>query len=215
MSRYVIVDFEMCHVPKGPIRQQYNYGTEIIEIGAVLLDESLDVVDEFKSFVSPQYGFINDSVRKLTNISAQDIAGAPCFKDAMELFLDWIPDDAVLVSWSENDEIQVRYEAEGKNLSNPQLESYFGNWIDCQKTFGEKMNNERCYNLTEALRITGIDYEDGEHDALIDAKNTALLFTKMEREPELKLSKYYAEQKSKHLTSNPFADLFATLEIAI
>jgi inhibitor of KinA sporulation pathway (predicted exonuclease) len=77
------------------------------------------------------------------------------------------------------------------------------------------MHNERCYNLTEALRITGIDYEEGEHDALVDAKNTALLFAKMEREQELKLSKYYTDQKNEHLTSNPFADLFAMFEIAV
>ena len=58
MSKYVVVDFEMCDVPKGAVREHYNYGTEIIEIGAVLLDDSLNIVDNFKSYVAPQYGHI-------------------------------------------------------------------------------------------------------------------------------------------------------------
>jgi inhibitor of KinA sporulation pathway (predicted exonuclease) len=48
-----VVDFEMCDVPKGVLRQRYNHGCEIIEIGAVLLDEKFNIVDSFKSYVSP------------------------------------------------------------------------------------------------------------------------------------------------------------------
>ena len=36
-----------------------------------------------------------------------------------------------------------------------------------------------------------IVYEDGAHDGLVDAYNTALLFAKMERETELILNPYY------------------------
>lgn len=215
MCKYVVVDFEMCDVPRGAVRQHYNYGTEIIEIGAVLLDESLNIVDNFKSYVAPQYGYINSRIHELTKISFQDVATAPNFKEALEEFLAWVPEDAALVSWSENDEKQIKYESECKKLNIPQLDKFFGNWLDCQRTFSEKMNTDRCYNLTEALRLTGIDYEDGEHDALVDAKNTALLFAKMEREPELQLSHYYTEKPSEHLTFNPFADLFAQLEYAV
>ena len=215
MCKYVVVDFEMCDVPRGAVRQHYNYGTEIIEIGAVLLDESLNIVDNFKSYVAPQYGYINSRIHELTKISFQDVANAPNLKEALEEFLAWVPEDAKLVSWSENDEKQIKYESEYKELSIPQLDNFFGHWLDCQRTFSEKMNTARCYNLTEALRLTGIDYEDGEHDALVDAKNTALLFAKMEREPELQLSHYYTEKSSEHLTFNPFADLFAKLELAV
>ena len=215
MCKYVVVDFEMCDVPRGAVRKHYNYGTEIIEIGAVLLDESLNIVENFKSYVAPQYGYINSRIHELTKISFQDVANAPSFKEALEEFLAWVPEDATLVSWSESDECQVKYESECKNLNIPQLDKFFGHWLDCQRTFGEKMNTARCYNLTEALRLTGIDYEDGEHDALVDARNTALLFAKMEREPELQLSHYYTEKPSEHLTFNPFADLFAKLEFAV
>lgn len=215
MSKFVVVDFEMCDVPRGAVRERYNQGKEIIEIGAVLLDEALEVIDDFKSFVSPEYGYINDRIHRLTNISVEDVAQAPCFRDAFEMFLSWIPEDAVPVSWSENDLYQVRYESRCKNVSIPALDALLDSWLDCQKTFAEKMKSKRCYNLTEALRLSGIDYEDGEHDALVDARNTAMLFVKMKREPELQLSRYYTQQSEEPLTSKPFADLFAKFSFAV
>ena len=47
------------------------------------------------------------------------------------------------------------------------------------------------YFATDALKITGIDGEIGAHDALVDAYNTALIFAKINLEPDLETSKYY------------------------
>lgn len=87
--------------------------------------------------------------------------------------------------------MQIRHEIEAKGIDIDGLDSLLENWIDCQKTFAEKMNNQRCYKLLEALVAADIIYEDGAHDGLVDAYNTALLFAKMEREPELVLNPYY------------------------
>lgn len=65
------------------------------------------------------------------------------------------------------------------------------------------MNAQKKYKLSEALIIADIDYDEGEHDALVDAKNTAQLFVKMEREPVLVLNPYYSNQKEEK-TYNPF-----------
>ena len=43
MSSYVVVDLEMCRVPKGMIREMFGSGNELIQIGAVLLDDSLEM----------------------------------------------------------------------------------------------------------------------------------------------------------------------------
>ncbi len=37
MSKYVMIDLEICNVPRGT--KGYGYKNEIIEIGAVLMDE--------------------------------------------------------------------------------------------------------------------------------------------------------------------------------
>ena len=55
------------------------------------------------------------------------------------------------------------------------------------------MGSKDAYNLTEALNIADISYEDGAHDGLVDARNTARLYAKMQREEELTLNRYYME----------------------
>lgn len=214
MSKYVIVDLEMCNVPKGIKRDAYNWRNELIQIGAVLVDESLNITDEFMTLVSPEFGVVDNFIEKLTGISRKDVQGAPKFKEALEMFVNWVPSDAILVSWSENDENQIRKEIEAKNILVEGLNDYIDTWVDCQKTFGEKMNAQKNYKLSEALIIADIDYDDGEHDALVDAKNTAQLFVKMEREPVLVLNPYYSNQKEEE-TYNPFAALLANYGAAV
>lgn len=214
MSKYVIVDLEMCNVPKGIEREAYNWRNELIQIGAVVVDESLNITDEFMTLVSPEFGVIDNFIEKLTGISRKAVQGAPKVKEALELFVNWLPSDAVLVSWSENDESQIRKEIEAKNIFIEGLDDYLDTWVDCQKTFGEKMNAQKNYKLSGALIIADIDYDEGEHDALVDAKNTAQLFVKMEREPVLVLNPYYSNQKEEE-TYNPFAALLANYSVAV
>ena len=190
MSKYVIVDLEMCKVPKGK-REQFSSAREIIEIGAVQLDDTYEIADSFKTYVSPEYGEVDQYIQNLTGITKEDIIDAPSTKDALEMFVNWLPEDGILVSWSDNDERQIRKELEFKQLDVHRLEKYLDNWEDCQKTFGEKMNSPKTYRLSEALIIADIDYDENIHDGLVDAENTAMLFAKMKREPKLKLISCY------------------------
>ena len=191
MSKYVIVDLEMCKVPKAVRSSKYHWSSETIQIGAVLVDDNLEIIDEFNTFVRPEYGWIDDYIRRLTGISSYNVKGACGMKEALERFVDWIPEDAICVSWSNNDEKQIRHEMESKNIENSRLDILLEQWQDCQKTFAEKMNTQRQYRLSEALVAADIMYDENTHDGLVDAKNTALLFIKMVKEPVLALNEYY------------------------
>lgn len=202
MSKYVIVDLEMCRVPKGLKREKFGNACELIEIGAVLLNDTYEIIDRFKTYVSPEYGEVDQYIQKLTGITKADTFGAPSTQEALESFVNWLPEDATLVSWSNNDEKQIRKEVELKNLEIPELGKYLDNWEDCQKTFSEKMNSLKKYRLSEALIIADIDYDENIHDGLVDAENTAMLFAKMKREPKLKLiSCYITEDDSAWYTT--------------
>lgn len=190
MSKYVIVDLEMCHVPKGIMRDAFGAASELIEIGAVLVGEDYKIEDTFMTYVRPEFGSVDTFIEELTGISQKDVENAPSTKDALAAFCGWLPDDAVLMSWSYTDEDQLIDEIDGKDLDFPRLEDAFDEWVDCQEMFAEKMNTDRSYKLSEALNLTAIPYDEGEHDALVDAKNTALLFIKMQTESELGLSPY-------------------------
>lgn len=199
----------MSHVEKEVRNELYNFGTELIEIGAVILDDKHNIEDKFLSYVKPQYSQIDEFIHNLTHISNENTDGAPVFEDALKMFLDWLPENAILVSWSDCDKHQFVGEMKAKGILNTKMEGFFETWVDCQKLFSEKMDSPKVYNLTEALNIMGIDYEDGAHDALVDAYNTALLFAKMQTDKDFKPVKYYATEEESDSESgyNPFFDL--------
>lgn len=214
MSGYVVVDLEMCKVPQA-MRSRYPWGQETIQIGAVLLNEQLEITGQFDTFVYPQFGSIDAEIKKLTGIEKKDVKNAPDMKTALEQFVAWVPRDAAVVSWSDNDEKQIRHEAEAKQIEIQGLDAILENWIDCQKIFSEKMQTEKCYKLSDALIATDICYSEREHDGLMDAYNTALLFAKMKKEQKLQLNAYYRtarEEEEEHLKVE-LGDLFAGLHI--
>ncbi len=191
MSKYVIFDLEMCRVAKHKRTYLFPYASELIQIGAVLMDETYTVVDRFQTYVKPQLGALDPFITNLTGIKPEHLKGAPSTEEALERFANWIPDDAFLVEWSDSDRSQLYHELDGKGICNERLEDFLYDVIDCQEAFGEKMNTDRQYMLSEALIIAAIDdYSDGAHDALVDAINTAKLFKKIEVEEEFTLSPY-------------------------
>lgn len=215
MCNFAVVDLEMCRVPRSARNDRFRWANETIQIGAVLLNESLEVVDEFVTYVSPEYGFIDTYINKLTGIGRNDVSNAPSMEAALKAFMNWMPMGTKVVSWSNNDELQIRHEIESKGIEISGLDDILENWIDCQKTFADKMHNQRCYRLSEALVAADINYEEGAHDGLVDAYNTALLFAKMEREEELKLNTYYSRVMAVEPENTGFslANLFAGLEL--
>lgn len=177
---YIVVDFEM-----NPIAAQYKEErqisrSEIIEIGAVVLDESFLVLGEFKTLVKPQF---NDQIEKryetLTGISTQMVCGAPTFATAYEMFVKWCESygsEYEVYAWSDSDYHQLVSEMKLKNYTKEEMMHPLKNWFNFQKEYTEKLGLERIMSLEKALDYAGIAFEGHMHDALCDAKNTAELF---------------------------------------
>ena len=52
---YVVIDLEMCKVPKMYRNKMYKYATEIIEIGTVLLNEDFRQIATLRQYVHPEF----------------------------------------------------------------------------------------------------------------------------------------------------------------
>ncbi|MCR5735504.1 MAG: exonuclease domain-containing protein [Lachnospiraceae bacterium] len=197
---YLIIDLEMCRVPKGARTQIYPWANETIQIGAVLMNSDHQVVGKKSIFVSPQLGCISQNIEKLTGISRAQVNDAPNMEAALNELTAWIPQEEVtVVAWSDNDKNQIEHELRGKNIHNDRMEELLDNWTDCQKTFGQKAGYDRPCKLSEALIAAGIMAEGREHDGLDDAYNTALLFAKMETEPKLKLDPIFENARKEEV----------------
>ncbi len=215
--KYAVIDLEMAMVPKGYRKYGFKYRQETIQIGAVLLDENYEIIDEFNTYVKPEYGVIDSFIENLTGISPKDVAAAPYFEEALEAFLDWLPaDDVRCVSWSNSDHKQIIHETFEKGIEDDRLEIIFANWIDCQKTFGQKMDRKKAYSLEEALFISNIAPEGRAHNGLVDAANTANLFTKLETQPDYRFNELYETARKEDVDHLSFCmgDLFAGIVLA-
>lgn len=187
--KYMVIDFEM-----NPLGGEYEAekeicGDEIIQIGAVALDEKYMEISSFTTLIKPQLNSrIERRIEKLTGIKTEMVDTAPCFREALETFFLWcdsIQDNLQVIQWSDSDREQFYKELLLKkiNLTKHQ-EEMISCWYDFQKEYGEKLGLERLVSLKDALMYAGIDAEGRQYDALFDARNTAVLF-KTVRIPDL------------------------------
>ncbi len=183
---YIIVDFEMNPVASEYKEERKICRLEIIEIGAVIMDESFMVQGEFKTLVKPQY---NDIIYKryetMTGISTQMVCGAPVFAVAYEMFATWCEsygNEYEVYAWSDSDYKQLTAELRLKQCAKADKLRLLEKWYDFQKEYKEKLGLERIMSLEKALNYAGIEFEGRMHDALCDARNTAELFALVRNE---------------------------------
>ena len=75
MEQYLVIDLEFCRTDRylGKLNKYY-VPHEVIQIGAVILNEDNEVVDRFRSFVHPMYGKLDAKVSELTGITEEDLS---------------------------------------------------------------------------------------------------------------------------------------------
>lgn len=178
--KHIVVDLEMNNIPyKSDARAICTM--ETIEIGAVMLDDNLQEISSFRTYVKPQYNDrIIPKISKLTGITDEMVMNAPKFNEAFKMFTNWCMgtgDDITIYAWSDSDYIQISKEIELKGYEMSESERHIvgAEWTDFQNEFDCHLGFERQVSLKMALDMAGIDFSGREHDALDDARNTAEL----------------------------------------
>ncbi len=174
---YIFIDFEMNQLDATTRRQLRDaLKHEIIEIGAVKVDDKGNEIDSYKAYVKPTLTPINDHITKLTGITNEMVEDAPTFADALDKFIPWCEDADVVYAWSENDLNQLNKECKFKKYSHPDFAVLTGKWKDFQKEYGTMIGTKKRIALENAVFYLGNDFEGTQHDALWDARNTATIF---------------------------------------
>lgn len=212
---YVVIDEEFCKVAKGARTSEFSCGHEIIQIGAVLLDDAFNVTSSFDEYVNPEYGYVDAFISRLTGINQYMVSKADRLEAVLDRFLNWIPEDSVMVSWSMSDRMQLQKETVAKKIWRERLSMLFDGWIDSQAIFTEKANVSRKYNLQEALNISGVAMDGNEHNGLDDARNTAALFGMMMQPEFVTCSSYIKADSEQEELSFSLGSLFAGLGFVV
>lgn len=215
---YLVIDLEMCKVPKHYRSKKYKYANEIIQVGAVLLDEEYEVIGKINQYVHPEYGVIDHFISNLTGIQNSQVKHAPCLKDVLIHMVNWLGEREYKVyAWSDSDYSQLQHEIVSKEIVDEKIENFMKaeRWIDYQEEFGMRFEFSRAISLEEALMYCDIDVDGRLHDGLDDAANTAKLIKTLELNPDFILSQYDIDYKTDpEPLSFSMGNLFAGLNLS-
>lgn len=147
--------------------------SEIIQIGAVKLNERLETIGEFNSIIRPViYKRINPYVKKKTNINSSKVAKGKPFNKAIESFNAWLGEDSVLCSWGQDDILGLRDNCQFFGFNSLSFDKY----INIQKIYMNHGSLSKQPSLESAVEGLEIEITSPFHDALSDAYYTAEIF---------------------------------------
>jgi 3'-5' exoribonuclease 1 len=170
---YIILDLEAtCWESKNQ-----NQKSEIIEIGAVKINEHKIIIDTFSRFVKPSlHPELSEFCKGLTTIKQSQVDRANLFPVVLKEFQEWIDltSNYVLCSWGFYDRQQFKQDCELHQLS--------GDWIhphiSLKHQHAEITNQRKPMGMSGALRAEDIPLIGTHHRGIDDAKNIANIFLK-------------------------------------
>lgn len=180
MKKFVCVDLEMSKLNPSERRLVPSLRYEIIQIGAVLLDENYNVISEFSSYVKPHFSFVNSEIKNLTGISNATLKNAPDFAYVIDKYNDWIGENEVTsFCWSKTDYIQLWNEINAKVRQRKDLFESIKNFVDLQEIFDKQIGSKIAISVESALKFLNLDFQGQVHQANYDAYNTARILHKI------------------------------------
>lgn len=183
---YVILDLEW----NGTFsRRRKKYINEIIDIGAVKLDESLNVIDSYSMLITPQIGKkLNKYVQELTHISIDELESAQhTFTHALSRFNEFA-ENSVILTWGTTDILTLMSNCEYfLHDERPEFLKYYMDLQDyCQKSLSMS-NPGRQLGLMAVAQILEIDFKEEEmHRALADSELSARCFVRLFDDEQVK-----------------------------
>lgn len=170
---YIILDLEAtCWRQKG---QNQN---EIIEIGALAVDDNRQILGEYCSFVKPYMNpKLSDFCTELTTIEQHDVDGADTFPEVLDDFLDWIEsfhEGYWLCSWGKYDKSQFHKDCKLHGLDRFWLDQH----ISLKHQYADIHSLRRPIGMKGALKRDGIPLTGTHHRGIDDARNIAQIFIK-------------------------------------
>ncbi len=154
---------------------------EVIEIGAVKVNDYNEVVSIFSKFIKPTVNpILSDFCKRLTSISQDDVDKTKTFPFIIQDFMDWIgiDEDFVLISWGKYDKQQLIQDCGLHKVEADWLEHHF-NLKPAYRALKDLKDEP---GLKKAVKLEGFEFTGIHHRAISDAENTAKIFIKYFKE---------------------------------
>lgn len=206
---YIIFDLEwnQCGSESEILTEPVCLPGEIIEIGAVKLDDAFRKTDELRLLIRPQYyPKLHHRIVSLTGLRDKELAEKGLtFPQAYEKFMEFCGEEYSFMTWSRSD-LPILIDnmlLHGIDVSN------LPDTYDLQRIFcNEIMRIPRKMALDDALKVLN-EKGDVAHDALNDSRNTALVCNHLE------LEEYGGEYVSRAFAEQPILTVYESAHDAL
>lgn len=176
---YIVIDLEW----NGSwSKKAHGYFNEIIEVGAVKVDENMKILDEFRAAIKPVVSKkLSSIVTDLTNITAEELEDGTTFTNMMRQLSRWIGTDAsTVLTWSTTDLLVLMENC--RFFYGRQEIPFLKNYMDFQVYAQQRMgvDTSQQLGLARAGELLEIPEDDMSlHRALDDSRLTATILQKV------------------------------------
>ncbi|MFK7972434.1 MAG: exonuclease domain-containing protein [Bacteroidia bacterium] len=149
---------------------------EIIEIGAVLIDDEGAILSEFEAFVKPTLNpFLSDFCKQLTTITQEQVDTAETFPVVSQQFQEWISQgeqDYILCSWGFYDRSQLKKDSALHQLDDAWVKPH----ISVKHQYAKLTGLRKPVGMGRALKLENLTLDGTHHRGIDDARNIAKIF---------------------------------------
>jgi DNA polymerase III epsilon subunit-like protein len=183
---YLVFDLEFNQKFNSKKRNENNMSIkcpfEIIDIGAVKLDEDLKTIGSFDELVKPTiYKRLHPFIQNMTGITKESLKTAKPFNEVYMEFNEFISDVDILCVWGTVDIKEFIRNLEYHNLDTSKVPMKF---INVQHYASKQLNTPggNRVGLGNAAKLMNIPLETELHKAFNDAYYTAEIFKRINKE---------------------------------
>lgn len=149
-------------------RRLKGFMNEIIEFGAVKVNEGLEILDTFSALVRPQVGKkLSGKIKSLTNLTNEELASGLQFMQVISRFTKWMG-KAVLMTWGTSDILALtencKYFCGNERI--PFLKQYVNLQSYCEERLHYDANKRM--GLSTSAQLLGIDEQSFAHHRALD-----------------------------------------------
>ena len=174
---YLVVDFEFTFY-KRPVGRPRAFFAEIIEIGAVKLDESLKECGKLQNFVKPHFfpKHAKDAMDfcMITDADMKKAITFPAMLEKMSAMYE--AGNTLFVAWGDSDYKVLTEGCSRHKLENPVLQA---DYLDLAEAYKLWHGEENTPGLKTAITEMEVTADGLAHTAFDDAYNTGKVLAKM------------------------------------
>ena len=176
---YIVFDLEWNQSPYGKHRENPRIPFEIIEIGAVKLNERKKEIGRFHETIKPLvYRTMNKRTQDVVHIKMDELAKSRTFSPVARSFLEWCGSDFIFVTWGTLDVFELQ-----RNMSYYKIQYSFPFpllYYDLQKLYSLLyLDGKKRPALEDAVDALGLEKPRAFHRALDDTLYTAAIMQHM------------------------------------